>query len=102
MDGGGVVGTPYPVTLRLYLIAIEHWPNIDAAYASVDLIRLAPHRFLNCVYAWCTERIAPEKLEEWLFMLGQPLPGQAKKKATPAQVDDEGASFMALMGQVQG
>jgi hypothetical protein len=62
---------------------------------------MPPHRFCNLVMAWCQERIDPEKLEEWKYMMSQPLPGD-EKKVTPMQAEDEGASFMALMGQVQG
>ena len=100
MAGGGVVGKPYPRALRLYSIAADNWPLIDAHYASVDLIRFPPHRFLNCVYAWCVDRINPDKLEEWLFMLDSPLPGR-EKEVSAVQAADEGESFMALMAQVK-
>lgn len=91
---------PYQVALRLYLIAAERWPEVDAAYPSVDLIRFPPHRFLNFVYAWCLARIEPDKLEEWLYLLNQPLPGQ-EKKVTDAMAESEGESFMNLMTQHQ-
>lgn len=88
---------PYQVALRLYAIAAERWPEVDAAYASVDLIRFPPHRFLNCVYAWCLDRIAPDKLEEWIHMLYQPLPGAKPAQVTEAQAEVEGQSFMNFM-----
>lgn len=53
-------------------------------------------RFLNLIYAWCVERIGPEKREEWEYQMKMPLPGQ-EKRATPAQIEDEGESFMQMM-----
>lgn len=96
MDGRGVVRPPYPVALRLYLIAAQRWPEVDAAYASVDLIRFPPHRFLNCVQKWCLDRVEPDKQEEWWYQMNLPLPGR-EKKASPAQIEDEGEGFMSLM-----
>ena len=96
-----MVGKPYPRTLRLYVLAIEHWPIIDAHYHAVDLLDLPPHRFCNFVYAWLMGRIDPEKLEEVNYMLDLPLPGR-EKKVTPMQQVDEGDSFMAAMGALKG
>jgi len=48
------------------------------------------------VYAWCVAHLEPEKREEWDAMLAAPLPGQ-ERRATPATVEAEGESFMALM-----
>jgi len=97
-----VVRPPYQVALRLYFIASEHWPLIDAAYPSVDLIRFPAHRFLNFVYAWATERVPPDKLEEWLHMLNQPLPGRERQKPTEDELQAEGESFMAAMATLKG
>jgi hypothetical protein len=101
VDGGGVVRTPYQVAQRLYAIAEMHWAEIDAHYLPVDLIRLPPHRFLNAVYAWVIARIDPQKVEEWLAQLQAPLPGAEKKKPTQAQIEAEGADFMATMQMVK-
>lgn len=92
-------GPPFPTALRLYVIAAERWPEIDSAYASIDLIRYPPHRFMNLVYGWCVQRIDPEKREEWESMLADPLPNQVTEKSapTPFQAEDEGASFMATL-----
>jgi hypothetical protein len=95
-----VVGTPYQVAQRLYLIAETYWAEIDAHYLPVDLIRLPPHRFLNAVYAWVINRIDPAKHEQWIQQLSAPLPGTEKKKPTPAQIEAEGADFMATMQMV--
>lgn len=97
MDDRGVDRPPYQVALRLYAVAAERWAEVDAAYYMVDLIRVAPHRFLNFVYAWCVERIDPEKREDWERMLEAPLPGMEKAKPTEVMIEAEGASFMALM-----
>jgi hypothetical protein len=93
-----VVRPPYPAVLRLYAIAEQRWAEIDATYITVDLLRLPPHRFLNAVYAWCLNHIDPEKREEWDAMLEAPLDG-SRAKPTDAQIESEGADFMALMGQ---
>lgn len=96
-----MVWPPYQVVLRLYYIASEHWPVIDAHYASVDLIRLPAHRFLNCVYAWCLDRVPPDKAEEWIIMLNEPLQGRAKKEPSDMEAQIEGESFMNFMAQHQ-
>lgn len=97
MDDRGVDGPPYPVALRLYAIAAERWAEIDAAYLSVDLIRLPPHRFCNAVYAWCVQHMTPEKREEWDFMLNAPLPGHEQAAPTETVIEAEGEAFMAVM-----
>jgi len=61
-------------------------------------MRLPAYRFLNCVYAWCLQHIHPEKVEEWLFNLNQPLPGH-EEEVSDAMAEQEGADFMALMAQ---
>lgn len=91
--------TPYPAALRLYAIAEERWPEIDAAYYQRSIIEFSPHRFLNCVYAWCLLHIDLTKREEWEAMLAAPLNPSKKAKPSDAQVEAEGAGFMALMGQ---
>jgi hypothetical protein len=101
VDGGGVGRTPYQVALRLYAIAEERWAEVDAAYPSVDLLRLPIHRFLNYVYAWCLERVEAEKLEQWRWEMNQPLPGR-EKDVTDAQVEEEGRGFMDLMTAMGG
>lgn len=92
---------PYTAALRLYAVAVERWAEIDAEYIAVDLIRLPPSRFLNCVYAWCLKRIDPKEREEWDRMLVAPLPGQETAKPTEAQLEAEGQDFMALMAHQQ-
>jgi hypothetical protein len=59
------------------------------------------HRFLNCVYTWCLARIQPEKVEQWLYQLEQPIPGR-EDKASDAQLESEGDAFMDMMNLTQG
>jgi hypothetical protein len=96
-----VVRPPYATVLRLTAVAEAYWPQIDAAYLSVDLLRLPEHRFYNAVYTWTIERIDPDKREEWIQMLNEPLEGTSPREPTPSQVEAEGASFMAFMGEHQ-
>lgn len=56
---------------------------------------------MNCIYAWCIERVPSEKREEWDMMLTEPLPGQEKAAPTPFQADQEAADFMATMAMHQ-
>jgi len=56
---------------------------------------------MNLVFAWCVERIDPEKREQWEAQLVEPLPGQEKAPPTPFQAEDEAADFMATMAMHQ-
>ena len=58
---------------------------------------------MNLVYAWCVQRIEPEKLADWQAMLAEPLPHQVAAKAapTPFQAEDEASDFMATMAMHQ-
>jgi len=93
---------PYPVALRLYAVAEERWAEIEAHYIVVDLLRLPPAKFLNCVYAWCVRYMDPETREKWEMMLTAPLPGTERTRP-PSEVEAEveGAAFMAAMSQHQ-
>jgi hypothetical protein len=93
-----VVRPPYPVALRLYLIAAERWPEIDAAYASVDLMRLPTYRFLNCIWTWCVDRVPSDKREDWITQMNEPLPGRKVKRApTQAELDADADTFMIAL-----
>lgn len=59
------------------------------------------HRFLNCVYAWCLEQVGPEGREKFEEDMAAPLPG-SERKASPAEVEEEGEAFMAMMALAQG
>lgn len=93
---------PYQVVLRLFQIAEDRWPEIDAAYPSINLIKLPTHRFLNFVYAWAVAHIPPDKIEDFLFQLTAPLPGREKAKPTPSDADEDARLFMAAMQGLKG
>ena len=102
MDDRGVDWPPYPTALRLYAVAEERWPEIEANYISVDLLRLPPAKFLNAVYAWCVRYMTPEDREKWDIMLTAPLPGTEKiRRPSDAEIDAEGAAFLAAMNTHQ-
>lgn len=94
-------GPPYQAALRLYVIAEQRWAEIEIAYITSDLLRFPPAKFLNAVYVWCLERIEPEKLEQWLFQLSAPLPGEEDKVSETTQ-EVEGDAFMNAMSLVNG
>jgi hypothetical protein len=93
---------PYPTALRLYAVADERWAEIEANYIAVDLLRLPPAKFLNCVYAWAVKYMTAEDREKWDIMLTAPLPGTEKNhRPTESEVEAEGAAFLATMGAHQ-
>ena len=92
-----VVRPPYRVVLRLYAIAASRWAEVEARYYQVDLLDLSVRKFLNLVFAWCVEGRDPEKIEEWLYLLEQPLPGE-EKKVSDSDLEADAKSFMDLMG----
>lgn len=94
-----MVRPPYPVVVRLCTIAAERWPEIDAAYYQIRLIREKPHRFLNMVYAWCIERVEHDKLDEWLSDLNELLPWQDVD--SEAAIEMESQSFLDMMAKQQ-
>jgi hypothetical protein len=53
------------------------------------------------MYAWCLNRVPPEKHEEWLHMLNKPLPG-SESEPSQQEVEAEGELFMAAMGNLKG
>lgn len=97
MDGRGVDRPPYSTALRLYAVADERWAEIEARYISVDLLRLPPAKFLNCVYAWAVHYMSPEDREKWDMMLTAPLPGAERNRPSESQIEDEGAAFLSAM-----
>lgn len=97
-----MVRPPYRAAVRLCVIAAARWAEVDAAYASANIIEFPPHRFLNCVYAWTLSRLDPEKVEEWVMTLNDPFPGeQPTAEISSADAEAEGAGFMAAMTQMQ-
>jgi hypothetical protein len=92
-----VVRPPYPVAVRLCGIAADKWALIDAAYYQINLLREKPYRFLNMVYSWCIERVAPEKLDDWIAELHELLPWQDAQGEAGAEIESD--SFMNMMSK---
>lgn len=90
-----MVGPPYRVVLRLCAIAADRWAEVDAAYPSIDLIRLPIDRFCNFVYTWCIKYVDPKAFEEWKMALTAPLPWESEP-GTPRVMwtdEDEAAAW---------
>lgn len=92
-----MVRTPYQVALRLCRIADQRWAELDAHYIAVDLIRLPPDRFANAVLTWALDRTDPDKREEWLLELHDPLPWQDINSEAAVQAESD--SFMSMMAK---
>lgn len=58
-------------------------------------------RFLNFIYTWFVQRV--EKREEFDTLLLEPIPGQGSRVKAPTRADleAEGAEFMAFMGSAR-
>jgi len=97
-----VVRPPYPVAVRLCVIASERFGEIDSAYHAlpVPLLRLPPHRYLNMVYSWVIERVPHDKLEDFMRDLEDLLPWQ--DTSSEAAIDIESESFMAMAAKGGG
>jgi hypothetical protein len=94
-----VVRPPYAAALRLCLIGAERWAEISSAYhaSATPLLRLKPHEYTNRIYAWCIERVAHDKIEEWEQDLHELLPWQDSTSEAAIQAESE--SFMKMMQQ---
>jgi len=96
-----VVRQPYPVAVRLCWVLGERWPEIDAAYYQIRLLRERPHRLANLVYTWCVERIGDqEALDEWKQELVDLLPWQDAQSEAAAESESE--SFMDMQAKGAG
>ncbi len=92
-----MVRPPYPAVVRLCTIAAERWGELAAAYYQISLLRQKPHQFANLVYAWCIERVAYDKLDDWEADLVDLLPWQDAQSTAAEEI--ESASFMSMMGK---
>lgn len=92
-----MVRPPYAAAVRLCAVASERWAELDAAYYQINLMRLKPHRLANLVYAWCIERVDPEKLDDWKSDLVDLLPWQDVQGETAAQLESD--SFFAMQAK---
>lgn len=52
------------------------------------------------MYVWALERLEPDKREEWIMLLDEPLPWAVEKAPSPEQLEREGADFMNFMHQM--
>ena len=97
-----MVRPPYPVAVRLCVIASERFGELDAHYHALPtpLLRLPPHRYLNMVYSWVIERVPHDKLEDWLRDLEDLLPWQDTSSEAAADIESE--SFMAMAAKGGG
>lgn len=95
---------PYQVVLRLIAVAEDNWPEIDATYPQVDLIRLPLHRLLNFIYGWLVRHANHEQKEELNRQLLAPLVTESGRvqEPTPMTEEEEGQMFMATMRQLKG
>lgn len=88
------------MVVRLHWYAERLWPQIDAAYPTLNppLLKQKPHRFLNFVYAWCVERFTKqEDLDEWKTELVDMLPWQDSMSLAAEEMESD--SFMSMMNK---
>ena len=97
-----MVRPPYPVAVRLCILASARWAEITSAYyhPGYSLFREKPYRFANLVYAWAIERVEHDKLDEWLSDLNDLLPWQDADSEAAAQLESE--SFLAMQAKGGG
>lgn len=90
-----MVRPPYQAAVRLCTIAADRWPQIEAAYYQINLLRQPPYRFVNLVYAWAIEHVEADKIEEWEAELIDLLPWQESSGNAGAELESD--SFMTAM-----
>lgn len=95
-----VRGKSYCATVRLCHIAADRWPELVASYYQTNLLREPLWKFSSLVYAWCIERVDPDKLDEWLTDLNDLLEWQSADSAAAEEL--ESASFFAMQAKSQG
>lgn len=93
-----MVRGPYPRVVRLCTLAADRFQELTAAYHQIDnLLDLPPWKFISLVYAWCVERVDPEKLDEWIADLDELLPWQDPDSESGINI--ESASFYAMQAK---
>lgn len=88
------------MTVRLFWIAADYWPLIDAYYhaSPVPLLRMPHSRFLNMVYSWAiTHIVESDKFHEWHDEMNDLLPWQ--DVTSEAAVNLESDSFFAMQAK---
>lgn len=91
-----MVGPPYVVAARVFLLAAQYWTDIDgeAAMKGVNLFHLRLDRFINAVLYWVLGKV--EDREKFWWQLEQPMPGRVRQADVNRELDD----FAALVGKV--
>lgn len=95
-----MVRKPYRRVVRLSYLAVTRWPEIVAAYYQINLLDQTPNKFAALVFAWALERVAPDKMDEWLAALDDLLPWEDGESDAATEI--ESASFMAAMASQKG
>lgn len=85
----------------LFFIAEEHWPSVTARFYQIDLLELPLNKFLDLIWGWMREVIAPEEFDKLIARLEAPLPGQ-ESWVGDASAEVEGEAFMAAMQMMGG
>lgn len=83
--------------MHLCQILSDRFSEIDAHYYARDILRQPPARMIGWVYAWCVERVASDKLEEWIAGLEEPLEWQDQNSESVIQLESD--SFMKMMAK---
>jgi hypothetical protein len=91
-----VVRTPYPVVLRLYVLAEDYWEILSAHFYQIDLMKLEPHRLLTLIYGWIKTLISPDDWEMFEMELTSPLPGK-EGQPSETEMEQEGDLFMTAL-----
>lgn len=95
-----MVRKPYPVVVRLCGVLAERYSQIDAHYYQQPILRQRPYRIVGWVYSWAVERVAHDKLDEWLEELHDLLPWQ--DSTSEAAVNAESESFLNMQAKGGG
>ena len=91
-----MVRPPYQAVLRLLANAERYWAQIDGEairHGAGNYFELSPDRFCNAIQSWICERVKDP--EAFIRELERPLDGGGRKPSQ-AELDDEGASFVAF------
>ena len=83
--------------VRLAAVASSVWPQLEAHYYQIDLLKLRGAKLLNLVYVWYLQTIPSDKIQEVLTELDDLLPWEDSTSAAAEEI--ESASFMAMMAK---
>lgn len=93
-----MVRHPYARAVKLCALLSDRFEELTAAYYHIpNLLALPCWRLISLVYAWCIERVDPDKLDEWLVELDDLLPWQDSESEAATNI--ESASFFAMQAK---